>query len=484
MREWHNSFEMYDMHLYPGGAMRLHTLRCSLGDGLFWEGVRTYLREFAGKLVETDDFRRVMERVSGRSLGKFFDQWIHSPGYPALEVEFDFDGKNHRGTFNIKQSRAGARPDGKGPDGKGSDKGNGGDRPFAFTLTLAWSIDGELTRRTVEIERERHSFVFEMDGDPEMVRVDPEFEVLHKLDFDPGSDKLEAQLVDAPDVIGRIQAGRELIKQAKPKSLSKIAGRWQSEPFWGVRLEWAKALGQLGNTGAIAALIGAIESERDHRVLEGLLRACGELRDPALADAVARRFGGGLPHRAAAAAWEFLGAQRERAPYKLIEAAAQRPSYNGFEQAAALRALAATRDERALDQLIARTKPIDTSDRARPAAAYALGVLARRLDKRARERAIERLVELLRDHVPRVRMAAAHALEAARASEALGELEGFRAGLTHQEQVRVDRILANLRKGEDPRLPAAEKEIEELREKLRKLEDRVEKLTAKVAGEG
>jgi aminopeptidase N len=473
-REYHNSFEMYDMHLYPGGAARLHTLRCMLGDELFWEGVRAYLQEYAGKLVETDDFRRIMERVSGRSLGRFFDQWIHSPGYPVLEAEFDWDDEHGRGTFTIKQTQA--------SDANKSQK-DGEVGLFAFPLTLAWTVDGETQRRRVEIERERHSYAFEMDGEPDMVRVDPDFEVLHKLEFDPGSDKLETQLRDAPDVLGRILAGRELIKQGKPKTLAKITERWTEEPFWGVRLEWAKALGHAGSAAAMSVLVHAIEREQDHRVLEGLLRACMDLRDPKLAEAVTHRFAKGLPHRAAMVAWEVLGGQREHAPFDLIAAAAERDSYNGFEQSGALRGLAATRDERALELLIARTIAGRTSDRARPAAAYALGQLARRLDKRARERAVDQLVDLLRDPVGRVQLAAAHGLEAAHASEAISALEAFRATLTHQEQVRVDRILASLRKAEDPRLGAAEKELDELREKLRKLEDRLEKLHARVHSE-
>lgn len=472
LREFHNSFELYDMHLYPGGAMRLHTLRCMLGDELFWEGVRAYLREYAGKLVETDDFRRIMERVSGRSLGKFFDQWIHSPGYPAIDAEFDWDNAHHRGTFTIKQTQA-DKPDKDKPAATAVGL-------FSFQLTLAWTIDGVRHQRRVDIERERHSFAFEMDSEPDMVRVDPDFEVLHKLEFHPGTDKLETQLAQAPDVLGRILAGRELIKQGKQKHLTKIAERWSVEPFWGVRLEWARSLGQLGSQPAIAALVQAIACEKDHRVLEGLLRSCMDLRDDTLLRAVVERFEKGLPHRAASVAWELLGAYRERAPYDLIAAAADRPSFNGFEQSGALRALAATRDERALDHLIARSHAGTTSDRARPAAAYALGVLARRLDKRPRERAIERLVDLLRDHLPRVRLASAYGLEAARATEAISQLQAYRATLTHQEQVRVDRILSGLRKGDDSRVGAAEKELEELREKLRKLEARVESLQARV----
>lgn len=463
-RKFHSSMEMYDMHLYPGGAARLHTLRCMLGDELFWEGVRGYLREYDGKLVETDDFRKALERVSGRSLGKFFDQWFHSPGYPKLEVEFDFDDDESLGRFTIKQTQVDAKA---------------GVEAFAFPLTLSWTIDGITHRRTVEIERERHGFSFDMSSDPDQVRVDPDAAVLHKLDFDPGSDKLEHQLRDAEDVIGRILAGAELVKQGKPSAIAIVQQRWKAERFWGVRVEWAKALGRSGSNAAIAALIHAVDHEQDHRVLEGLMRSCMEIRDPKLAAAVESRLAGGLPHRAAMVAWELLGNQREAAPFESIVAASEQPSYNGFTQSGALRALAGSRDDRALDVLVARTQYGIVSDRARPAAVGALGQLARRLDKRPRERAIERLGDLLRDPTDRIRQAAAHALGSARASGAIDALERYRSGLSVQEAVGVDQIIADLRKGDEPRIVAAEKELEDLREKLRKLEGRIEKLDGK-----
>src|SRR5690606_2575699 len=67
-REYNSSWDMYDMHLYPGGACRLHTLRRELGDEVFWAGVRDYVATYSGRTVETEDFRRTMEAVSGRSL--------------------------------------------------------------------------------------------------------------------------------------------------------------------------------------------------------------------------------------------------------------------------------------------------------------------------------------------------------------------------------------------------------------------------------
>ena len=106
-RHFRSSWDMYDRHLYPGGACRLHTLRCELGDGVFWAAVRAYLQRYNGKVVETDDFRLIMEEFSGRSLGRFFDQWFHSPGYPDLKVTFRHDAEKQQGIFEIEQTPGG-----------------------------------------------------------------------------------------------------------------------------------------------------------------------------------------------------------------------------------------------------------------------------------------------------------------------------------------------------------------------------------------
>ncbi len=98
-RRFKSSWQMYDMHLYPGGACRLHTLRKELGDNIFWTAVRDYLQRYNGKVVETDQFRQVMEEHSGRSLGQFFDQWFFTAGYPIIKATFSYDSKNKQGTF-------------------------------------------------------------------------------------------------------------------------------------------------------------------------------------------------------------------------------------------------------------------------------------------------------------------------------------------------------------------------------------------------
>jgi len=70
--------------VYQKGALALHALREMLGEAAFWDGIRAYTREFAGKAVTTADFQHAIERASGTRLDSFFDEWVYlRPPAPA-----------------------------------------------------------------------------------------------------------------------------------------------------------------------------------------------------------------------------------------------------------------------------------------------------------------------------------------------------------------------------------------------------------------
>lgn len=84
---FNSSWQMYDNHLYPGGARRLHMLRRLLGEESFWSAVKEYLETYnwenvkkspsknvAASSVETDLFRLMLEKHSGHNLTQFFDR--------------------------------------------------------------------------------------------------------------------------------------------------------------------------------------------------------------------------------------------------------------------------------------------------------------------------------------------------------------------------------------------------------------------------
>ena len=455
-RHFRSSWQLFDRHLYPGGAARLHVLRAEVGEASFWAGVRRYLEAHAHGVVETSDFRQALEQASGRSLGRFFDQWLHQKGYPKLKVTFSHDPEAGMGRFDIEQTQADAEA---------------GIPVFHLNTQVGFTVDGKTERVPVALTEAKHTVMVPMAKAPEQVRFDPEATVLCKLDFNPGEPRLRRQLAEAPDVIGRIQAARTLLGTGRPGAVAAVGDALATEPFWGVRVEMADALGKAGTEAALETLLARLPDEPDPRGVAAILAALGRYRDPRVVEAVERRVDAGLPPRATAAAYKALGAQRHDAPGARLEAAAGRDGFQGIAQGGAFEALAETRRAEYLPLLRERARHGATSNRARPAAVRALGALGAWLEAPKRREAVEACEDLLRDPVENVRRAAVQALEALQATEALGALEAHRATLSRQHQVALDGILARIRGSGDPKVAGLGKQVETLTEQGRRLED-------------
>lgn len=100
-----NLLKLLNLNSYQKAGWVLHMLRRKLGDVLFWNGVRAYYEKYAGKNAATDDFRRVMEDVSGVDLKVFFKQWLYYPGHPILEMTWNYDERKKTLMLRIMQTQ-------------------------------------------------------------------------------------------------------------------------------------------------------------------------------------------------------------------------------------------------------------------------------------------------------------------------------------------------------------------------------------------
>ena len=71
--------------LYNKSAAVLHMLRRLVGDENFFQGVRRFYNASRFRKAGTDDFREAMEAETGRSLERFFEQWIYGSTLPRLK---------------------------------------------------------------------------------------------------------------------------------------------------------------------------------------------------------------------------------------------------------------------------------------------------------------------------------------------------------------------------------------------------------------
>jgi aminopeptidase N len=90
---------------YNKGAFLLRMLRWTLGDDLFFKGLRSYLSDPLLKygFARTADLQRNFEEVSGLDLSYFFNQWYAGQGYPSFTVLWSQD-TNNIATITISQT--------------------------------------------------------------------------------------------------------------------------------------------------------------------------------------------------------------------------------------------------------------------------------------------------------------------------------------------------------------------------------------------
>ncbi len=452
--------DLFDRHLYEKGALVLHALRVELGDRAFWQGVRAYLSRHARGVVDTRDLQRAFEEVSGRGLGRLFEQWLYKPGHPEMDIEISWE----KGILTVAAKQTQSTSDGV---------------PGCFELALAIDLgdsDGRVVRRLLRVTEKQQTFAVAAPGRPAFVVVDPEARILGEVRPKIPGDMLREQLAKAPSGRGRWLAAQALAKVDDLPSIAALArALGDDREFWGVRAECAAALGKNRGLESFEALKGA-RSIAHAKVRRAVVDALGNFRTTDAMEAIkpyALRDDSYLVESEAARA---LGRTRQPAAFDVLVDLLERPSWFDVVRAGAIDGLAALRDDRAVPHVSARVR-YGHPPRARRAAAMALPKLAS--DRKARE-ALEQLLE---DSDPLLRIDVVRAL---------GELGDAKARPALRDRLETDldarvrrRIREVIRDLGEPRRAAEplRDELEKLQSEHAELRTRMAKLEARLEGQ-
>jgi aminopeptidase N len=140
------------------GAAVLHMLRSIIGDDNFFKLLKTVPERFAGKSINTADFQKVTEEISGQSLNYFFLQWIESSGAPEFKME-----------YTIFRTSKGFRVNGKISQDLDT---------FRMPVTLRIDTEGNPEEKKVEVAGTSTDFAVETFGKPKNVVLDPKNQLL------------------------------------------------------------------------------------------------------------------------------------------------------------------------------------------------------------------------------------------------------------------------------------------------------------------
>ena len=374
--------DLFDRHLYEKGSLSLHVLRVELGDALFWRGVHTYLARHGRGIVETRDLLRAFEEVSGRSLGRRFEEMLYKPGHPEVEVDLSWE----EGVLACALKQTQATADGV---------------PSAFEIVLALAItegDGGAPRtERVKLASRTDSVAIPCKTRPRFVVVDPEMRILGDVTVKAPRDMLRRQLAEASTARGRWLAAQALAKSDDPVTIHTLGTRLRDDAeFWAVRAECADALGKIRARESETILKNATGLAHP-KVRRAVVEALGRFRSGTAVEALRPKALLDESYLVEAEAARALGKTRQVAAFDTLLDVIDRPSWADVIASAAIGGLAALRDDRALPHLYARTRYGHPS-RVRRAAVLAIPKIA--TDRRARKH----LEDLLDDSDPIVRI--------------------------------------------------------------------------------
>ena len=144
--------KVLNTNTYQKASWVLHMLRHEVGDLKFWDGIREYYRQFQLSNAMTDDFRKVMENISGKELKPFFDQWILKAGHPRLEVTWHYDLKQKQVRLTVEQKQ---------------------ENLAEFPLEVSLSSGGGPTLEKIRISTRKQEFTLASGRKPTLIVLDP-----------------------------------------------------------------------------------------------------------------------------------------------------------------------------------------------------------------------------------------------------------------------------------------------------------------------
>jgi len=457
--------DLFDRHLYDKGACVLHMLRTQLGDELWWRGINQYVTANAFGLVETVDFARALERVSGRNLARFFDQWIYGAGHPEFEVAYRWDSDAKAAVVDIKQTQ---------PE---SDE----TALFSVPVTLEFVLPrGKRERVSVTCDAREQSFRFPLSAKPQTFIFDPNADVLKTVKLDVPREMLLRQLASEALVASRIAAARALASDASPDSVAGLAEALGSDAFWGVRAEAAKALGKIRSDAQMAALVRATKIAHP-KARRAVAEALGEFRGDEPCRALEPLLASDKSYFVEAQAAKSIGKTRSARAFDQLSRAMRKTSFNDVVRAHALAGFGELGDERAVPIALEWTA-YGRSVFARRAAVAALAEFGDR-----RKDVVDAIIALIHDKQLRVRLAAVEALGKTNAAAALPEIDHLatldvdgRLGSTALEAAQ--KIRAGT--AQSAELKRLREDVDELRAANAKLQERLAELGSAAATNG
>ncbi len=207
--------DVFDLVTYNKGGGILHMLRNYLGDDAFFAGLNDYLKTYEYGNAEAHQLRLSLEKVSGKDLNWFFNQWYFGNGNPKLSYTSTYEPVKKEVTVTIEQSQTPL---------------------FQFPLTIDVFDNGKPVRQKVWVDaKEKNTFTFSASKSPDLININADGILLSEITDKKTADQSLLQFNNTKELYSRIKALQNVKDDLANPSAIKLLSAALKDPSFRIR---------------------------------------------------------------------------------------------------------------------------------------------------------------------------------------------------------------------------------------------------------
>ena len=211
---YHSREDMFDGVSYNKGGAILHMLRNYVGDDAFFAGLTDYLKTNEFGTGEAHQLRLSLEKVSGKDLNWFFNQWYFGNGNPKISYTTSFEPVKKEVTITLSQNQIGQN--------------------FQFPLSIDIFENGKPTRKNVWVSaKEKNDFTFQVSKNPDLVNLNSDGVLLAEITDTKTPEQFLIQYQNSTQFLSRYKAVENAIENLtkNPAALKTVVAALKDSNF-------------------------------------------------------------------------------------------------------------------------------------------------------------------------------------------------------------------------------------------------------------
>ncbi|WP_419494097.1 M1 family metallopeptidase [Chryseobacterium bernardetii] len=231
--------DVFDLVTYQKGGGILNMLRNYLGDDAFFAGMTDYLKTNEYQNAEAHQLRLSFEKVSGKDLNWFFNQWYFGSGNPKINYTFTFEPVKKQVAVTINQTQ---------------------DQMFEFPLAIDVYENGKPKRYNVWVNADaKNTFNFDVSKAPDLVNINADGVLLADITDKKTPEQNLLQFTNSKEYKNRYNALAGIKDEVgKNPAATKLLAVALKDPFFRIRIQ-ALELVDLSNPEQMKALGSEVE---------------------------------------------------------------------------------------------------------------------------------------------------------------------------------------------------------------------------------